>query len=212
MKVKVAQSCPALCDPMDYTVRGILQVRILEWVAIPFVSRSSRPRDQTQVSRIAGRLFTSSTTRETQEYWSGLPLPSPGDLPGPGIKLGSCIAGRFFTSWATREALKQSGKENKFTFTPPFVPFRPPPNGKVPLTLRRAICFTYCTNSNIIQKHSHRHTQNNVQPKTQEPPVLVKVIHEINGHSNKVLLEPIQAFSFACCHLCCFHAKQQSSL
>ena len=35
LKVKVAQSCPNLCDPMDYTVHGILQVRILEWVAFP---------------------------------------------------------------------------------------------------------------------------------------------------------------------------------
>ena len=34
MKVKVTQSCSALCDPMDYTVYGILQVRILEWVEI----------------------------------------------------------------------------------------------------------------------------------------------------------------------------------
>jgi len=34
--VKVAQSCPTLCNPMDYTVHGILQARILEWVAIPF--------------------------------------------------------------------------------------------------------------------------------------------------------------------------------
>ena len=34
--VKVAQSCPALCDPMDCTVHGILQGRILEWVAFPF--------------------------------------------------------------------------------------------------------------------------------------------------------------------------------
>ena len=34
LKGKVAQSCPALCDPMDYTVHGILQVRILEWVAV----------------------------------------------------------------------------------------------------------------------------------------------------------------------------------
>ena len=32
-KVKVAQSCPTLCDPMDYTVHGILQARILEWIA-----------------------------------------------------------------------------------------------------------------------------------------------------------------------------------
>ena len=39
-----------------------------------------------------------------QEYWSGLPFPSPGDLPNPGMELWvSCIAGRFFTIWATRE-------------------------------------------------------------------------------------------------------------
>ena len=35
-KVKVTQSCPTLCDPMDYTVHGILEARILEWVAFPF--------------------------------------------------------------------------------------------------------------------------------------------------------------------------------
>ena len=35
-KVKVAQSCLTLCEPMDYTVHGILQARILEWVAFPF--------------------------------------------------------------------------------------------------------------------------------------------------------------------------------
>ena len=35
-KVKVAQSFPTLCDPMDYTVHAILQARILEWVAFPF--------------------------------------------------------------------------------------------------------------------------------------------------------------------------------
>ena len=37
-EVKVAQSCLTLCDPMDYTVLGILQARILEWVAVPFSS------------------------------------------------------------------------------------------------------------------------------------------------------------------------------
>ena len=62
--VKVAQSCLTLCDPMDYTVNGILQARILEWVAVPFSRGSSQPRDQTQVSRIAGRFFTSWATRE----------------------------------------------------------------------------------------------------------------------------------------------------
>ena len=59
MKVKVAQSCQILCHPMDYTVYGILQARILEWVAFPFSRGSSQPRDQAQVSRIAGGFFTS---------------------------------------------------------------------------------------------------------------------------------------------------------
>ena len=49
---------------MDYTVHGILQARILEWVAFPFPRGSSQPRDQTQVSHITGRLFTSCATRE----------------------------------------------------------------------------------------------------------------------------------------------------
>ena len=40
-KVKVVQSCPTLCDPMDYTVHRILQARILEWVAFPFSRGSS---------------------------------------------------------------------------------------------------------------------------------------------------------------------------
>ena len=56
---------------MDYTVHGILQVRILEGVAFPFSRGPSQPRDQTQVSHIAGGFFTSRATREAQEYWSG---------------------------------------------------------------------------------------------------------------------------------------------
>ena len=60
----VAQSCPTLWDSMDYAVLEILQVRILEWVAFPFSRGSSQPRDQTQVSLIAGRFFTSLATRE----------------------------------------------------------------------------------------------------------------------------------------------------
>ena len=64
MKVKVAQLCPTLCDPMDYSlpassVHGILQARILEWVASPFSRASSQPRDQTRVSHIVGGFFTS---------------------------------------------------------------------------------------------------------------------------------------------------------
>ena len=59
VKANVAQSCLTLCDPIDYTVHSILQARILEQVAFPFSRGSSQPRDQTQVSGIAGRFFTS---------------------------------------------------------------------------------------------------------------------------------------------------------
>ena len=58
-KLNVAQSFPTLGDLMDHTVHGILQARILEWVAFPFSRGFSQPRDQTQVSHIAGRFFTS---------------------------------------------------------------------------------------------------------------------------------------------------------
>ena len=64
VKVLVAQSCLTFCDPMDYSlpgssVQGILQARILEWVAFPFSRGSSQPRDRTHVSRIVGGFFTS---------------------------------------------------------------------------------------------------------------------------------------------------------
>ena len=70
-RVRVAQLCLTLCDPMVYTIHGILQARILEWVASPFSGGSSQPRDRTQVSHIAGGFFTSLATREAQECWSG---------------------------------------------------------------------------------------------------------------------------------------------
>ena len=59
----VAQLCPTLCDPMDCSlsrssVHGIFQSRVLEWIAISFSRGSSRPRNRTWVSRIAGRRFT----------------------------------------------------------------------------------------------------------------------------------------------------------
>ena len=66
MKVKVTQSCPTLCNLMDYTVHGILQARIREWVVFPFFRGSSQPRDQTEVSHNAGGFFTSWATREAQ--------------------------------------------------------------------------------------------------------------------------------------------------
>ena len=58
VKVKVAQSCPTLCELVDYTDHGIFQVIILEWVAFSFSRGSSQPRNQTGVSCIAGGFFT----------------------------------------------------------------------------------------------------------------------------------------------------------
>ena len=74
---EVAQSCPTLCDPMDCsplgsTAHGILQARILEWVAISFSRGSSQPRDQTQVSHIAGRRFNLWAIREAMNIYISL--------------------------------------------------------------------------------------------------------------------------------------------
>ena len=70
---EVAQSCPTLCDTMDcslaaFSLHGILQARVLEWVAISFSRGSSRPRDRTQVSWIPGRRFNLWATREAQWF------------------------------------------------------------------------------------------------------------------------------------------------
>ena len=70
MCVLVAQSCPTLNNPMDYSlpaasVHRILQATTLEWVAMPFSRGSSWPRNQTQISHIAGRFFTIWATRDS---------------------------------------------------------------------------------------------------------------------------------------------------
>ena len=57
VKVKVIQSCLTLCGPPASSAHGILQARMLEWIAIPFSRGSSWPRDGTPVSCIAGRFF-----------------------------------------------------------------------------------------------------------------------------------------------------------
>ena len=112
-------SCLTLCDPMRCSlpgpsVRGMLQARILEWVAISSSKGSSPPRDQTWVPCIAGDSFPSEPQGAVlslsvmsnslqphrlqparlfcpwgfsrQEYWNGLPCPPPWDLADPGIK------------------------------------------------------------------------------------------------------------------------------
>ena len=119
--MKVTQLCLTLCDPTDCSppgssVHGILQARILQWVAIPFSRGSSQPRDQTQVSRMLVDPFPFEPPRKfllawwlspvlffqdpsdcslpdssvhrtlRQGYWCGVPFPSPGNLPDPGIE------------------------------------------------------------------------------------------------------------------------------
>ena len=88
MKVKVGQSCPTLCDRVDYTVHGILQQRILAWVADPFSRGPSQPRDRTQVSctAFAGGFFTSWVTREAQI--------------GKGVPQGWILSSCLFNSYA----------------------------------------------------------------------------------------------------------------
>ena len=70
-KWKSLSSVRLFATPMDYMVHAIIQARILEWEAFPFSRGSSKPKDQTQVSHIAGRFFTSWAKRKAQEYWSG---------------------------------------------------------------------------------------------------------------------------------------------
>ena len=98
---KSRQSCPTLCDPIDgsppgSSVPGILQARTLEWVAISF----SKPWEwKVKVKSLSHvRLLAVPWTVAyqappsmgfpRQEYWSGVPFPSPGDLPDPGIERG----------------------------------------------------------------------------------------------------------------------------
>ena len=71
-ETEVAQSCPTLCYPMDYSLpgsslHGILQARVLEWVAISFSRGSPQPRDWTRVSHIPGRRFNLWATREAHD-------------------------------------------------------------------------------------------------------------------------------------------------
>ena len=99
--MKVTQSCPTVCDPMDYTVHRILQVRILEWVAFPFSRGSSQPRDQTQVGQILYQLSNKGRPRilESVVY----PF-SRGSSWSRNRTRVSCIADGFFSNWAIREA------------------------------------------------------------------------------------------------------------
>ena len=137
VSAKSLQSCPTLCDSMDcrlpgFSVRGILQARILECVAMPSSRESFQPRIQPASllsPTLSGGFFTISATWEAQllshfwlfetpwtkihqtpmsmefskqEYWSGVPFPSPRDLSNLRVKptslASSALEGGFFTT------------------------------------------------------------------------------------------------------------------
>ena len=102
----IAQSGLTLCDPMVYTVHGILQARILEWVAFPFSRGSSQSRDRAQVSRIGGFFLYQLSHKGSpgRLKWVADPFSSRSSWPRNRTCV-SCTSGRFFTSWAIREAL-----------------------------------------------------------------------------------------------------------
>ena len=106
VKSEVAQSCPALCDPMDcslpdFSVHGIFQARVLEWVAIPFSRGSSRPRGWTRVFCIVGRRFTLWATRKLL-FFHTLRLSLMKKLTGGLQSMGSLGVGH---DWATSLSL-----------------------------------------------------------------------------------------------------------
>ena len=124
---KSLQSCPTLCDPIDGSppgspIPGIPQARTLEWVAIAFSNAWKWKVKMKSLSHVwllvtpwtAAHQAPPSMGFSRQEYWTGVPLPSPRILEWVAIPFSrgyfwdcdltqiSCLAGRFFTIWATR--------------------------------------------------------------------------------------------------------------
>ena len=108
---KSLQLCLTLCDPMDCSppgsfVHGILQARILEWIAIPSSRGSSQPRDLTQSLPYCTWILYGLSHQESPGIleWVAYPFSS-GSSPPRNWTCISCIMGEFFTNWATREVL-----------------------------------------------------------------------------------------------------------
>ena len=115
LKAQVAQSCPPLCDPMDFTVYGILQARILEWVAFPFFRVFSNPGIEPRSPTLQGDFFYQLRHKGSPRTleWVAYPFSSGSSWTRNQTGV-SCIAGRFFASWATREASIYSDSGNQF--------------------------------------------------------------------------------------------------
>ena len=88
MKVKVTQSCLTICDPMDYTVHGILQARILGVGSLSLL-QGIFPIQESNWGLLHCRWILYQLSDKRSPRWSGWPIPSPADLPYPGNELGS---------------------------------------------------------------------------------------------------------------------------
>ena len=105
-EVKVAQSCPTLCDSMVSTVRGILQARILERVAFPFLQRIFPTQGSNTGLPHCGPFLYQLSHRGCPRVleWVAYPFSRVSSWPRNRTRV-SCITGRFFTNWTIREAL-----------------------------------------------------------------------------------------------------------
>ena len=132
VKVKAAQSCPTLWDLTDYTVHGILQARILEWVAFPFSRRSSQPQGWNPGLPHSRQILYQLTHQGSPRTLERVACPFSSGSSRPRNWTGvSCMAGGFFTNWATRAAPCMSEELNiqrclsRFFITPMFLPLPP---------------------------------------------------------------------------------------
>ena len=104
-KVKVVQSCLTLCHPMDYTVHGILQARILEWITFPLLQRIFPTQGSNPVLSHCRLILYQLSHKGSPRMlgWGAYPSSSGSSQPKDRTSV-SYIAGRFFTTWAIREA------------------------------------------------------------------------------------------------------------
>ena len=101
----VAQLCLTLCDPMDYTVHGILQTKILEWVAFPFSRGCSQHQGLNPGLLHCRRILYQLSHKGSPGILEWVTHPFSRGSSRPRNRTGvSCIAGWFFTNWAIREA------------------------------------------------------------------------------------------------------------
>ena len=109
----VSQSCPTLCDPMDCAHQaplsiGIVQARILEWIAISFSKDLPNPGTEPRFLTLQADSLLSEPPGKPKNTEVGSLFLLRGIFPTNNQTGVSCIAGRFFTSWATRETQKYS--------------------------------------------------------------------------------------------------------